>query len=130
MDAWRRDRAARERVAAENHSAALLDANDPRWVLAVRTQALLEGQTLSPQRRESLLKTARQLGVRIFDASVIIAIVQDAARRGESLGASQEMLSLVPAVERPKRSAWSRWIAAAVLAALANIIMIWWLLGG
>ena len=56
--------------------------DDPRWVLAVRTAERLEGATLRPERRERLLQLGKVMGLSPFDASLIIAIVQDQARRG------------------------------------------------
>lgn len=61
--------------------------NDPRWVFAARVASQLEGghaAVLRPERRERLVKTARLLGLRPFDAALVIALVQDAARRGEA----------------------------------------------
>lgn len=55
---------------------------DPRWVLAVRTAELLQGDILSPERRERLIRMARLFDLTAFDANMIIAIVQDQARRG------------------------------------------------
>lgn len=56
--------------------------DDPRWVLAVRTAERLEGATLRPERRERLLQLGKAMGLSPFDCSLIIAIVQDQARRG------------------------------------------------
>lgn len=55
---------------------------DPRWVLAVRTAELLQGDILSPERRERIVRMARMFDLTPFDANMIIAIVQDQARRG------------------------------------------------
>lgn len=55
---------------------------DPRWVLAVRTAELLQGAILSPERRERIVRMARLFDLTPFDANMIIAIVQDQARRG------------------------------------------------
>jgi hypothetical protein len=77
---------ARARVEHENRAAATLAATDARWVLAVRTASLLEGgraAVLAPERRRRLLALASQLGLRPFDANLVIAIVQDGARSGE-----------------------------------------------
>lgn len=81
-----RDSAAERRaaVAREVRSASLqadLDPADPRLILALQTQARLEGATLPAERRERLLKLANGLGLRPFDANLVIAIVQDEARR-------------------------------------------------
>lgn len=123
----------RRAVALENRAASgnrSLDPADPRWVLAARAYGQLDGSTLSPERRDRVMRTARTLGVRPFDANVIIAIVQDQARRGQPLGASQPMLELIdrPSPPGASRSIWAQWLGAVMLAVLANMILIWWLL--
>ena len=98
-------RRAREAVIRENRRAAQqpdLDPTDPRWVLAVRVWSQLDGSALTPDRRERLLATARRLGLRPFDANVIIAVVQDHARRGATLADAADTLANVPRVE-PRR---------------------------
>ncbi|MEM6751047.1 MAG: hypothetical protein AAF612_11305 [Planctomycetota bacterium] len=56
--------------------------SDPRWVLAQRAAESLEGALLPADRRERLLRLGRALGLTTFDANLILAIVQDRARRG------------------------------------------------
>lgn len=59
--------------------------DDPRWVLAARAASLLEGgraALLTPDRRRRLMGLADRMGLRPFDAALVIAIVQDAARTG------------------------------------------------
>ncbi len=126
---WRAERA----VAQENRAAGgnpSLDPTDPRWVLAARTHSQLQGTTLTPERRERVMRTARQLGVRPFEANVIIAVVQDHARRSAPLAQAADTLSLLrdPRSSRDRRTTWSRWIAAALTALAANAILIWWLI--
>jgi hypothetical protein len=74
---------------SENEAAA-----DPRWVLAMRTAGLLEGgraALLTPERRRRLTSLASRMGVRPFDAALVIAVVQDAARAGmDPLGPEAE----------------------------------------
>jgi hypothetical protein len=60
----------------------LQGSSDPRWVLAVRTAELLQGNILSPERRERIVRMAKLFDLTPFDANMIIAIVQDQARRG------------------------------------------------
>ena len=71
-----------------------LAATDPRWVLAARTAMQLQGgqaAILAPDQRRRLVTMAQRLGLRPFDAGLVIAIVQDAARRGlDPLGAQTE----------------------------------------
>ena len=125
-----RERAQR-RVRAENRAAAhvRLDATDPRWLLAVRTHASLVGSALPPERRARLRRTAERLGVRPFDASVIMAVVQDRARRGEDLGS---VVPTLPMLHDPRsrrgRGHRGRWIVALALAAVATALLIRWVL--
>ncbi len=129
VTSWRaaRDVADENRAAAGNPS---LDPTDPRWVLAARTHSQLQGSTLTPERRARVLRTARQLGVRPFEANVIIAIVQDHARRGSPLAKAADTLTLLrdPRPRPTPRETWARWLAAAVTAFAANALLIWWLI--
>lgn len=61
----------------------IIDFADPRWVLAVRTGESLEGPILTADKRERLLMLGKQMGLSPFDANLIIAMVQDQARRGQ-----------------------------------------------
>lgn len=122
-------------------SVGTLAAGDPRWVFAARVASQLEGGragVLRPERRERLMRTAKMLGLRAFDASLVIALVQDSARRGEmpagyaplspGLG---EALRSVPAVERARDGASMR---AASVGMLIGVMLaglaIWWVQGG
>lgn len=82
------------RIAAHG-AAAAMDPRDPRWRLAMQTQAQLQGPTLSPERRDRLMRNARSLGIRPFEANLVIAIVQDRARRGESASNAAPALRLI-----------------------------------
>jgi hypothetical protein len=71
-------------------SQTLLAPTDPRWVFAVRVAYSLEGgkaALLRPGERRHLTRLSRYLGLRPFDANLIIAVVQDAARSGDSSSA-------------------------------------------
>lgn len=87
------------KVRRANEESARLDALDARWVLAVRTTMALEGgraAILRPADRRTLVALATSMGLRTFDAALVIAIAQDAARTGEALsGSPQERLSMV-----------------------------------
>lgn len=125
---------ARHDVAAENKAAASntkLDPTDPRWVLAVRAYSQLQGTALTPDRRERLVQNAKTMGVRPFDANLIIAIVQDHARRGNDLGDAAGTVALLepPARRRSDESVTLRWAAAILSALVANLFLMWWLLG-
>lgn len=100
----------------------ILSPLDPRWVLAVRTVAVLDGgpaAILTPDRRRGLLRLAETMGLRPFDAAVIIALVQDAARRGED-PLSTGLASSLASVHRPTKHRMD-W-ADATLAILASIL--------
>ncbi|RMD60790.1 MAG: hypothetical protein D6824_08935 [Planctomycetota bacterium] len=78
-------RAAR-RVQQANRASAQLGEEDVRRIFAARVAESIEGgraALLPLEKRMRLLETARRLGIRPFDASLVIAIAQDAARRGE-----------------------------------------------
>lgn len=122
---------------AENQSAAKLSPMDARWALAVRVSQMLDGgrvALLAPNKRRTLVRLAEQMGLRTFDAALVIAIVQDAARAGEPLTRSaQDRLAMVrPAAESSKSDAFevvAMLTAAAFLGALFFSIMRVWLLG-
>lgn len=88
------------RVATENLAASRISALDSRWIFAVQVSRHLTGgraAALSPERRAALLSTARNLGLRAFDASLIIAVVQESTRSGEGLSREfEERLAVIP----------------------------------
>ena len=126
---------ARQSVMRENQAAAAntaLDPTDPRWVLAVRAYSQLQGASLNPNRREKLIQSAGGMGVRPFDANLIIAIVQDHARRGKDLGDAAGTVALLEPPPRRRgheEHATLRWAVAIITAVVANIFLIWWLTG-
>ena len=84
----------RRRIAIENRLASNATGLDvskiekiasPHLVLAGRIAASLEGAVLPPERRQDLLRFSKSIGVREFDASLVIAVIQDRVRRGESV---------------------------------------------
>ena len=94
--------AARRIIARENHAAALA-ADDARWLFAQHVKDSVEGgraALLRPQVRRNLVARAEAMGLRPFDANLVIAIVQDAARRGEQLDQSADRLAFIPAKRR------------------------------
>lgn len=81
------------RVELENRSAASLTPEDARWILARRAAEAIEGgraAILRPEVRARLLATGERLGLRPFDANLILAIVQDEARSGSSRAVHQD----------------------------------------
>ncbi len=114
-----------------------LQATDARWVFAVRVSKALEPgpePALPPDRRRRLMSIAKALGLRPFDANLIIAIVQDAARSGEPLSSSvEERLGLVRAVHSAGISRSSLLLVAFVSAVVSAALVAWsaaWILGG
>ena len=147
-EAWAAQQQARLEIIKENRIAAArapgLDPSDPRWILAMQTQARLQGAVLTPERREQLLASGRKLGLRPFEANLVIAIVQDRARCGksESLKAAQPAMRLVAAsLERDQKisagagatragrrdASWPKWLAALAAAAAAAALVLRWL---
>ena len=125
---------ARRAVVEENRAAASnsgLEPADPRWVLAMKAYSQLQGSALTLERRQGVMRTARQLGVRPFEATLIIAIVQDQARRGGEPGDAAPTLAMLDKPKPPSsaQTAWTRWIAAVITALAANAFLIWWLTG-
>lgn len=116
-------------------AAAPLEAGDARWIFTVRVAAAIEGEraaVLTPEKRERLLKLARLLGLRDFDAALIIAIVQDSARCGLSpLGqTTAERVAMVrmpqsASTDRDEPWQWfirSAWVSA--LGALGALVLV------
>lgn len=103
---------------------------DARWVFAVRAGRALapdSGGILPPPRRERLNKEAAALGLRPFDAALIIAIVQDAARTGrDPLGPdTADRLGLVrPPQQRSAATRETLVLAAFLMVVLGCFVMI------
>lgn len=94
------------RVATENQAAAGLSALDPRWIFAVQVAKNIEGgraAILIPERRHKLLIIATSLGLRPFDANLVIAVVQDGARSGEGSlsNEAEDRLKLIRPADQP-----------------------------
>jgi hypothetical protein len=111
--------------------------SDPRWVLAVRAAEQMQGTILPPERRERLIRLGRMLGLSPFDSNLIIAIMQDQARRGFSREdcprAGEEQLRMI---SRPEvRGFWKavhsqpglRMALAIGAVMLAEILALLWL---
>ncbi len=97
----------------------------------MRAASQLDGSALPPERREKLMRVARLLGIRVFDANVIIAIVQDQARQGRPLtdaAPTVAMLNRPETAGEQDRQPWLRVIIAVTGAVVANAFLIWWLL--
>ena len=107
-----------------------LDPTDPRWMLACATRDSLQGAVLTYENRRKLMRLAQRVGIRAFDANLIVAIVQDRARRGEPLDTATEAIGVIPrptATESASATAWV-WAAAIVVAVLVDAVLIGWLI--
>lgn len=96
-----------------------IKAVDPRWVLAVAAVRSLEGgraAILPSEERERLVRLAGALGLRAFDAALVIAVVQDAARRGDPLGGEvADRLAFIQAPTVRERGVRDLLVASALL---------------
>ena len=116
-----------EADSTQNVEPPALTANDPRWVLAIRTHELLDGSLLRPEARERLLRLGRTMGLGPFDANLVIAIVQDQARRGLGPGAGVGQLALIPTSNpvRPLISSRVVWLTSGCIAVEILAILAW-----
>ena len=113
---------ARRRVALENRLAAgtpNLAHHDPCWQLASEVSIALDGAVLAPDARRFLIKRAGRLGVRDFDANLLIALVQDRARRGEGVDDGPSPLSLMRTNDAPQQADPLPWLLFATAIGLA-----------
>jgi hypothetical protein len=152
MANWQRRQQAKNDVVKENRLSAhgSLTPDDPALKLAAQVRNQLQGPVLSPERRERVLKIANKLGMRPFEASLIIAIEQDRARTpgpgtapapGTSSGKSAPALAPLSAAPSPESIAArtahitehigteapmmaARWLLAAASAVLLAAILI------
>lgn len=120
--------AARREVAQENHAAVGLRPGDPRLVLALDTARALDGgkaAILRPERRRQLVASATNLGLRPFDAHLVIAVVQDAARRGEGVADQpvESRIAMVPRVKAERPIRLGLWAAGMALLMLGMLIL-------
>jgi hypothetical protein len=88
---------------------------------------------LRPVARRHLMRSAAASGLRPFDATLIIAMVQDRARRGEPLArsANDPRLAVIPAP--PRRSTLPALATTAATLALTAVLVsgaLTWLAGG
>ena len=109
------------------------EALDPRWVFAVRVSEQLQGAVLPADRRERLVRLGKVLGLTPFDASLVIAIVQDQARRGHAPAscpaAGEAQLRMVPRPADRPASPMRRPLAVAGLLAVllaAELMLLSW----
>jgi len=126
----RADGARARPVVRENQRSAAIGVTDARRIMAMRAAEALEGgqaAILRPERRRRLLDLAARLGLRPFDASLIIAIVQDGARRGEGPAHDETTgrLHLVRGAPDRPSPALSILAAFAIAVGVAGMIVAW-----
>ncbi len=131
---------ARRAVAEENRRAAALASSgggDVRRIFAVRASQMLEGgraAIMPPESRRMLVGDARRFGLRAFEANLIIAIVQDGARRGELPGAAEtgRLLDVIPAGSRreDRQLLIQRLVMAVLIGAGVLTVLIRWIDAG
>lgn len=121
-------------VRRANIESSVLSEQDARLILARRTEELLEGgpaARLSPERRERIAGLATKLGLRPFDASLIIAVVQDGARRQEGVAdaPTQGRLAMVGHAGAPRENDRT-WVVSLIVgmivgAAVCSMLVKW-----
>lgn len=113
---------------------AMTGPSDPRWVMAIRTASVMQGAILPPQNREKLIKLGKILNLSPFDTNLIIAIIQDQARRGyqpqycPTAGEPQLRMIALPRHSDPatSRSRRALYIALAITAIVGlELIALW-----
>lgn len=127
-----------ERNIGHRTEPAAIKPTDARWVFAVRVAVAIEGEraaVLTPEKRERLLRVSAVLGLRPFDANLIIAIVQDSIRCGlDPLGqATSERVAMIRDPAQALRDeSWAWFIKAACVSALgaAGALVLVKLVGG
>ncbi len=113
----------------ESSSNPVLGSTDPRWILAKETARVLAGTVLPYERRLGLMALAQRLGIRAFDANLIVAVVQDRARRGEPLALCAPTLAMIPMPQKPTAEPFASFITVAIVIAIAvDAVLIGWLL--
>jgi hypothetical protein len=119
----------------------LVEPADPRWVLAIRIAQVMEGPILRPEKRQRMLRLGKVLGLSPFDSNLVMAIMQDQARRGNTPhncpAAGAALLTMVPLPEAfrsgkkrgKRRRIQSALTIVATITSLiaAELFWFWWL---
>ena len=123
----------RRRIAIENGRATgslELRTASPHLTLAANVASRLQGTVLAPEDRETLVEQGRRMGIRDFDAHLVMAVVQDRARRGESL---DDLVGPLAMFAHPRRAWLTRHLRLTVgavglgLAIGSAVLFIQWL---
>jgi hypothetical protein len=133
------DQRRRDEVAIENSNAAGLSHDDARWVFAQQVFDSLDGgraAILPPDVRRALVTRGQRLGLRPFDANLVIAIVQEQVRRGDGppKESASQLNSRLRMVGPPRATLSGAEIALAVfltiaLAAGTLALLVAWITG-
>lgn len=92
---------------------------DPRLAFVEEAhRVVMPGGVLPPEQRRGLMEVARGHGLRDFEASLVIAMVQDARRRGEVWTEAPEWMPRTP-VRRADRA-----VRLAVIAAGLGMVLL------
>ena len=97
---------------------------DPRWRFAREVESALEGSVLPFEERRRLLSLAQRFGIRAFDANLIVALVQDRARRGEPVETAAATIAMVPVATGANQRLGQVFAAAIVVAMLFDLALI------
>ncbi len=90
---------------------------------------------LAPERRRKIIGLATRLGLRAFDANLVIAIVQDGCRSGEGALSREvsDRLAMVRPPEPPRGANWrelAAWlVAGGCLALTVGLALTRWITG-
>ncbi len=112
-------------VIEETRAAARLSADEAAAIFAIRVQSQLQAgraAVLTPERRRALIAGSVGLGIKAFDANLVIAVVQSAVRAGDDPLA--RLRSAVPGRSIRRASRLTRLLLAAVLAAAALVWLV------
>lgn len=85
----------RSRDISAQFMSSTMSSHDPRWALAAATWRALQGSLLTSEDRDRIMRWGRAMGMTNFQSSLIIAVVQDQARRGGTLGNTAPMLQRI-----------------------------------
>ncbi|MFZ4575340.1 MAG: hypothetical protein ACOYN0_13140 [Phycisphaerales bacterium] len=140
MGASSREVRVRREVAQENHAAQRaaqsLPDDDLRTVFAVDVARALQGgraAILTPERRRALVDGAGSRGMKPFEANLVIAMVQHAAREGEGAAAEPpRRRAPVAANSSPSASGLSAGVLFGItgLLAAAMFVVLRWVVAG
>ena len=124
----------RQRRVPDDADPSLLPATDPRWVLTMKTSEALQGAVLGPEHRDRLLRLGKTMGLSAFDGNLVIAIVQDQARRGfqpdACPAAGIEQLAMVPPAKTRRTNPRGLHLTVALITLfVAEALILWWVLG-